>query len=444
MKNILMIVVDCARSEKTILDIPMGNEQTRRSAPLPFLEYLRTEGTTWTNYNSVSSTTTPNFASMLTGLLPVQHGIQEHSRFRLLDNVITLPQILAQHGYHTVAEMSGPLIPEAGLDRGFQHYRWRDKSEYLHKGFLEHLSTLLAQLPEPWFLCLHFWEAHQPYQGPKPFNSIEYGQTAYDRALSFIDHSLYYLLEVIDFRQTSVVYTSDHGERLTEDYFLNRKLGGDNHLILEMYNQFIRQNPGVFNFNKWFNTVKNEMGEADARIYAHNVLGHGFHLTEELVRIPLIIVDRDYSEAGKVNHELRGQTDLFATVLDLAGISEAEVDRQMSKSLFNENDRNMVYIEANGSGGKQYSSRCYLRGAKSKRWKFWRMEAEGLEYKVLWDLHNDPRETTNVIEMHPDIALEMDAFVDMNLTDRRSQSVDLETIEAEIIEERLRDLGYIE
>ena len=162
------------------------------------------------------------------------------------------------------------------------------------------------------------------------------------------------------------------------------------------------------------------------------------------MRIPLIIVDRDYSEAGKVNHELRGQTDLFATVLDLAGISEAEVDRQMSKSLFNENDRNMVYIEANGSGGKQYSSRCYLRGAKSKRWKFWRMEAEGLEYKVLWDLHNDPRETTNVIEMHPDIALEMDAFVDMNLTDRRSQSVNLETIEAEIIEERLRDLGYIE
>ena len=37
MKNILLIVADCARSEKTVLDLPQGSPRTRCSARLPFL-----------------------------------------------------------------------------------------------------------------------------------------------------------------------------------------------------------------------------------------------------------------------------------------------------------------------------------------------------------------------------------------------------------------------
>jgi len=443
-KNLLMIVVDCARSEKTIIDLPQGSPLTRRSAPLPFMEYLRTEGTTWTDFHAVSSTTTPNFASMFTGLLPVQHGIQEHSRYSLLDDVTTVAEILSNNGYHSCAEVTGPLIPETGLDRGFTHYRWRDRTEYLHNGFLQYLGDFLPSLMEPWFLCLHLWEAHQPYQDPEPFNANESGLTPYDRALSFVDHILYYALNGLDLSRTSVIYCGDHGERLECDYRLNQALGGKEISVLQTFYQFTAEHPDSFSYDEWFRRLHEDLGEITARIYAHNVLGHGFHLTEDLIRTPLVIVDKERCEEGAIRTNLRTQTDLFATILDLAGIPCPIDHSQTGRSLLNDLDEDMIYIEANGSGGKQYESRCYLRGAKSRRWKYWRIEADGLEHQVLWDLENDPRETTNVASTHPDICKTMGRFVDKCLENRRSHLVDLEKHEAEEIEKRLRDLGYIE
>lgn len=444
MKNILMIVVDCARGEKTILDLPNASPGTRRSARLPFVEFLRTRGTTWTNFHSVSSTTSPNFASMFTGMLPVQHGIKEHSRYSLLDDVETAAEILSHHGYHTYAEVSGPLIAETGLNRGFMHYRTRERQEYLHRGFLQYLGDFFPRLQEPWFLVLHFWEAHQPYQNPDPFNTPEFGQTAYDRALSFVDHYLHLMFRDVDFRNTTILYMGDHGERLPEDYLLNQQLGGEEIAVLQQYQQFTREQRGGFDYDRWYATLEKELGEVPAKIYAHNVLGHGFHLTEDLVRVPLIIVDNERTRAGRISRELRSQTDIFATLLDLAGVDEIPADVRNSISLFKPAEKDTIYLEANGSGGKKFESRCYLRGAKSNRWKYWRVEADGVNHRVLWDLKNDPRETHNIIESYPEIAAEMDEFVNEQLKDNRSHFVDIDSKEAQIIEERLRDLGYIE
>ncbi|MCH8209314.1 MAG: sulfatase-like hydrolase/transferase, partial [Nitrospinae bacterium] len=173
MKNILVFVLDCARSEKTILDFPGNSKWTKRSGQFPFLENLRSKGTTWTHYHSVSSHTPPNFASMFTGLLPSQHGILGHSwhiRHSLRKNIPTLSQVLTDNGYNTYAEFTGPLTPESGINRGLKHFRWRGRADYLHKGCNDYLADFFPKLKPPWFLCLHFWEAHYPYQDPKPFN----------------------------------------------------------------------------------------------------------------------------------------------------------------------------------------------------------------------------------------------------------------------------------
>ncbi|RMG67477.1 MAG: hypothetical protein D6715_04700 [Calditrichaeota bacterium] len=444
MKNIILIAIDCARAEKTIMDLPHGNEWTRRSAPLPFLEQLRCQGVTWGQFHSVSSTTTPNFTSMLTGLLPVEHGIKEHSRYQLLPDVPTLAEILSRHGYYTYAEVSGPLIPETGLNRGFMHYHCRSKSEYLHKGFLPRMKQLFGQLQEPFFLLLHFWEAHQPYQNPAPFNETAYGATPYDRALSFIDHFLFHFFNAVSLPNTSFIYTGDHGERLPEDYQLNRQLGGKEYLIAEAYREFVHGRSGSFDYDAWFEFVKARLGEDWARIYAHNFVGHGFHLTEELIRVPLVIVDPDRCTPGSYNDELRSQIDLFPTILELAGIDSWQQYCPRANSLFQPARANTIYIEANGSGGKQFASRCYLRGAKTSQWKYWRLEAPGMEKKVLWNLESDPRETTNVVNEHPEVAEKLDAFVSEQLLNDRTGEVDLDSEEAAVIEERLRDLGYIE
>ena len=448
MKNILLIVVDCARAEKTTSEIGQATGLTERSAQLPFLDWLASEGTTWKQMVAVSSTTTPNFASMFTGLIPKHHGIHSHSNNVLKSRLRTTAERLQQAGYYTVAEMTGPLIKEAGLDRGFDLYRYRPREEYLHAGFLERLVERMDDLKSPWFLCLHLWEAHKPYQNQPPFEGEEFGRTKYDRALSLVDHQLYDLFASLDLKRTAVIYTGDHGERLECDYELNQALGGDEMRVLEAMRSFRRgkktkktKKTKEMDFDAWFKAAGKSLGEIQARIYAHNVLGHGFHLTDDLTRIPLVIVDRGRFPAGKVREGIAHQTDLHGTLLEMAGI---ERGGHLSLSTEIRDDR-VVYLEANGSGGKQFESRCFLRGAKDQRFKYWKIEGASEPHRVLWDLAGDPREVRNVIDQHPAVAARMDRFVDQALKPRpdAGPEEDVDAERARKIEEKLRELGYL-
>ncbi len=442
--NVLLIIVDCARSEKTIIDLPQASPWTRRSAHLPFLDHLQRLGTTWTDLNAVSSTTTPNLASIFTGLLPVHHGILEHSRHSLRIDVPTVAELLSRVGYHTYAEVTGPLVAEAGLGRGFSHYRCRERSEYLHTGLLDNLEPLVESLEAPWFFCLHLWEAHMPYQDPRPFTTMQSGYTPYDRALTFIDESLLRLFRQLDMDRTRVIYTADHGERLESDYELNRELGGTDAAALEAYQRFCAEEPGAFAFDRWFELMQREFGEIWARIYAHNVLGHGFHLTEDLIRVPLVVAAPDLCPAGEVRGDLRSQVDLGATILDLAGVEITGEDRLAGRSLLERGDEELLYIEANGSGGMQFSNRCFLRGARSRRWKYWRIEGGDLTHQVLWDMIEDPRETRDVAAEHPDVCTRFSQFIDRSLEDRYSvPAATLDDVAGDAIEHRLKELGYL-
>jgi arylsulfatase A-like enzyme len=442
MKNLLLVMIDCARTEKTLGGIPGGSPETERSARLPFLDDLRRRGATWTRYCAVSSTTTPNFATMFTGLPPSGHGIVEHSRHTLRD-VPTIAEILREAGWHTRAEVTGPLVPEAGLGRGFDVYRHRDRSDYLHEGFGRALAELLPTLPRPWFLCLHLWEAHAPYQNPSPFDGPSAGFGPYDRALSLVDWELGRALAGIDYGDTTVVVGGDHGERLEADYRLHEARGGTEAEVLRCWRSHLASNPPPLDYDAWFARAKRDLGEATARIYAHNVLGHGFHLTEELIRVPLVVVDPDRVVPGSTNDSLRSQLDLMPTLLDLVGVRDERAPTA-DRSFLTAPAPEKIYVEANGSGGKKFASRCYLRGARSRDWKFWRIEGGGEERRVLWNLAEDPRETTNLATERPDRVADLESFVDR----RAAHSlVGTETAlsgeEERRLEATLKELGYL-
>jgi len=444
MKNILFIVIDCARTEKTLINFPYATPETGRSARLPFLDRSRSRGTTWTKLCAVSSTTTPNIASIFTGLLPCAHGIIEHSRHSLTNNAATLAELMKNNGYHTYAETTGPLIKESGLDRGFDHYRCRERTEYLHNGFHEYLNGFLPSMKAPWFLFLHLWEAHAPCQNPPPFDDPEKGKTPYDRALSLVDSKLDALFDDIDPRETALVYMGDHGERLTEDYLLNRYLEGDEWKVVEEHRRFNEKRAAGSGCGTWFEHISDALGEVQARIYAHNVVGHGFHLTEELIRVPLVIADPGRCNPGSRVDSLRSQVDMFHTLMDLAGVDGEGVNNAKGSSLLDLSGRNRIYIEANGSGGRKHTSRCYLRGARTARWKYWRVEGANEDRAVLWDLKNDPRETRDCSIEHPDKARELDRFVD-SCMEQHAPAADQDRDEqsAQAIEAKMRELGYI-
>ena len=123
-------------------------------------------GFAFRNAISTTTTTTPSFASMLTGRYPFEHGVRTHHGGKLSESVVMMPQLLQQAGYHTYAEACGPLGVEVGMNRGFDEYVHRGRRAVITGAWGKELMEKLrgGHYEEPWFLMLHVWALHHPRQ----------------------------------------------------------------------------------------------------------------------------------------------------------------------------------------------------------------------------------------------------------------------------------------
>jgi arylsulfatase A-like enzyme len=206
--NILLIVADCGRSDKWL--------GKGRSTKTPNLDALCRSGAAFPNTITEKSLTTPSFATLLTGCYSYRHGIHQVWGYRLGEQVPLLTTILAGMGYHTYAEVTGPLLPEMGLNRDFDCFRYRSPCDYLHTGWGDQFIRRLKQgyYRTPWFLMLHLWELHIPRQVSSPYNNIDYGHNDYEQATSMLDAQLGRVFDAAcRDKDTLIVFTSDHGEK---------------------------------------------------------------------------------------------------------------------------------------------------------------------------------------------------------------------------------------
>ena len=72
----------------------------------PNLDAFRADAILYERAYSHCPLTLPSHASMLTGLLPADHGIRDNIGFMLADDVPSLPALLKSNGYATGAAVS--------------------------------------------------------------------------------------------------------------------------------------------------------------------------------------------------------------------------------------------------------------------------------------------------------------------------------------------------
>ena len=97
-RNVLFVLVDCMRAD-VLWD--------RKRYPPPNFDGMLARSSAFTAAIAAATTTTPSVATILTGRYPSDHGIRSLLGYKLQPNVPTLAEILRQHGYHTVAEVTG-------------------------------------------------------------------------------------------------------------------------------------------------------------------------------------------------------------------------------------------------------------------------------------------------------------------------------------------------
>ncbi|MEX2260307.1 MAG: sulfatase [Bryobacteraceae bacterium] len=289
--NVLLITVDTLRADNlSCYGYPWKTS--------PNIDKLAREGTLFEQAYSVIPLTGPAHLSLFTSRYPQEHGARRNGLAVADDRtVVALPQVLRANGYQNAGFISGwPLNGRlTKIDDWFDHY-----DENLTRTYQMFNSSRWAEdvtppainwLKEnagsgkPFFLWIHYFDPHSPYEFREEFADLERNASAapvpvadddtrerirnYDTEIAYMDSHIGKLLNVVDDLglkdSTLVALTADHGESLGE----------------------------------------------------HDYVGHGRHLYENIVRIPLIVRLPGKVAAGKKIATPVSIVDIAPTVLDL-------------------------------------------------------------------------------------------------------------------------------
>ncbi|MGB9071664.1 MAG: sulfatase-like hydrolase/transferase [Terriglobales bacterium] len=224
--NIILITLDTTRADR------MGFLGSKRGLT-PNLDALAKQSVVFTRAYAQVPLTPPSHATILTGTYPQFHQVNA-MQAPLAADLPYAPEILRAHGYHTAAfiasivlEPNPPYAP--GFDRGFDTYDagfhsegpGEDRYSTTQRRGSEVVAHALAWLNKhpkgPFFIWVHLYDAHDPYDPPEPYKS-RYASAPYDGGIAYEDAAVGKFFRQLKLRGlyegTVVAVMADHGESL--------------------------------------------------------------------------------------------------------------------------------------------------------------------------------------------------------------------------------------
>jgi choline-sulfatase len=234
--NIILITLDTTRADR------MGFLGSKWGLT-PNLDTLAKQSIVFTRAYAQVPLTTPSHATLLTGTYP-QFNHVEVLRDPLAADLPYVPALLRSQGYQTAAFIGSmvldPTSGAPGFDRGFDVYdagfhlarpgedryhseerRAEDVAGRALGWFSQNsISQNTNDAPrKPFFLWLHFFDAHDPYDPPKPFKD-RYKSAPYDGEIAYTDAVVGKVVEALKrrglFENSVIAIAADHGEAFGE------------------------------------------------------------------------------------------------------------------------------------------------------------------------------------------------------------------------------------
>lgn len=250
-RNVLLLSVDTLRADH------LGSYGYDRPTS-PFLDELALRGVRFENVVAQSSWTLPSHASMLTGMLPQRHGVTSGDK-RLATDLPTLQGLLSEQGLATAAIINSRFLGDRhGLSNGFDYVdllKEKPKAGPLvfdrALAWLDDLGGESSKDTPPFFMFLHTYHVHSDYspgelyqellvdpytgdldgtaaqlqafrRGERTLNAedVTHAAQLYDGEIRELDDLLERFFADLESRglleDTLVIVTSDHGEEFME------------------------------------------------------------------------------------------------------------------------------------------------------------------------------------------------------------------------------------
>ncbi len=397
--NVILITLDTVRADR------MGFLGSKRGLT-PHLDALARQSVVFTHAYSQVPLTTASHATILTGTYPQFHQVNDFG-VPLAEDLPYAPYIFRGNGYHTAAFVGSlvldPVARSApGFERGFDTYdagfhrrrMGEDRYQAIERRGGEVVGHALAWLTAhqkgPFFIWVHLYDAHDPYDPPEPYKS-RYAAAPYDGEIAYVDAAVGKLLSWLRLRGlyegAMIAVMADHGEALGE----------------------------------------------------HGEITHGIFLYDETIHVPLLFkLPHERSAATRVDNRAE-LVDVLPTMLQAAGISvpkEVQGESLLSMLKATTSRDRPAYAESD------YPHRTFgwssLRSLRTGKYLF--IEAPR---KELYDQTADPKAEHNLsaasVAVTNTLASQVDAFRQKTSTAKEAPKVSTDPG----LQERLNALGYV-
>jgi len=389
--NLLLVTIDTLRADR------LGCYGYSK-IETPNLDRIARQGVLFENAVAPAPLTAPSHACMMTGLYPTAHKVRNTGGFVLSPSEPTLAKLLQDQGWDTAAFVGSSVLKRRfGFNQGFPVYDdemptpakgsaqaepERRANEVLDRA----VKWLDAQSGKPFFLWVHVYDPHIPYDPPAPFRE-KYTDRPYDGEIAYTDQELGRLFASVARKSrpenTVIAVLSDHGESFSE----------------------------------------------------HGEYTHGVFLYDTTLRIPFLLAGGPIPAGVRVKQQAR-TIDLLPTLLELAGVkAPAGIQGVSLTPAFRGSDVDTVFSYSETLFPKLNMGWAELRSMRTTRWKYIRAPKP-----ELYDLVQDPGETTNVIASHPEQVQGLEARL-------KAVSATTERVAPAAMDPRtmqqLRSLGYV-
>jgi arylsulfatase A-like enzyme len=374
------------------------------SALTPALDAFAQESVRFDQAMAAVPVTLPSHSTMFTGVYPPTHGVRYNGMFRLGASSVTIAERLRAAGFATAAVPAAFAVSrKSGLDQGFDVYRdlyaepgapklsvdaQRSAADVVKIG----LETIRAARQKPFFVWLHFYDAHYPYVPPFPY-SARFRDHPYDGEIAYVDAQIAELFAALKkdglWDRIAVVIAGDHGEGL----------------------------------------------------YQHGERLHSELVYESTLRVPLMIKGPGGS-AGTVVHEPVSLADVAPTILDLARLDvPAGLDGISLRGALRSGRAPVRPIYFESLAGSLAFGWSPIEGVRRGKWKLIRGKTA-----ELYDLETDPKELNDLGTVDAATAADLAAHLDADLARWKASASPATEAEAPVDAEalaRLASLGYV-
>ena len=293
---------------------------------------------------------------------------------------------------------------------------------------------------------------------PKSFNDEKFGHTTYEKQVSAIDNWIGKLIKKIDFKNTLLIVTADHGKyikTLTPDNVSNFESNPEIQRALSKIGNYIPKilhplKDKVFFFMETMSHKKKMSMIKKLHLNEHEKISLlsgradiDHYLYDDKVRIPLLFTGYGVAKNKIISQQTRS-VDILPTISEITGVvlQDEHIDGQSLTPLIADKllEEKPAYIESNPLVTVDSND---VVGIRTSFYKYFRDVDDSRKSVHLYDLKNDSKETKNLANSMPEIVKKMELILQEIKFNWNPSKIESNNEETKLIEDELKKLGYM-